>query len=47
MEPSSEILKQIAYSTRSKTEKHLLITMDQSTDEKHLSHPLQTNIRQL
>ena len=42
----SKILEQIAYNTRSRIEEHLLIVMDKSTHEEHLSQPLQTNNKQ-
>ena len=44
MELPSKMLEQIANNTRPKVEEHMLIVMDKSTDEEHLSHPLQTNI---
>ena len=47
MELTSELLEQIAFSTRSKIERHMLIVMDKSTHEEHLSQPLQTNNEQL
>ena len=43
MEVPSEILEQTAYSTRPKTEEHMLIVMHKSTHEEHLTHPLQSN----
>ena len=43
MELPSKILEQIAFNTRSKIEEHLLIVMDKSTLEEHLSEPLQPN----
>ena len=46
MELSSKILEQIAFKTRPKIEEHMLIVMDKSTHEKHLSQPLQTNNKQ-
>ena len=46
MELPSKILEQIAFNTRSKIEEHLLIIMDKSTHEEHLSQPLQTNNKQ-
>ena len=46
MEPPSKLLEQTAYNTRPKIEEHMLIVMDKSTHEKHLSQPLQTNIKQ-
>ena len=47
MELPSKMLEQIAYKTRSKMEEHILIVMDKSTHEEHLSQPLQTNNKQL
>ena len=46
MELPIKILERIAHNTRSKTEKHLLIVMEKSTHEEHLSQPLQTNNKQ-
>ena len=43
MELPSKILEQIAHTTRPKIEKHMLIVMNKSTHEAHLSQPLQTN----
>ena len=43
MELPSKLLEQIAYNTRPKIEEHMLIVMDKSTHEEHLSQPLQTN----
>ena len=43
MEIPSKLLEQIAFNTRPTTEEHLLIIMDESTHEGHLSQPLQTN----
>ena len=42
MELPSKLLEQIAFNTRPKIEEHLLIVMDKSTHEEHLSQPLQT-----
>ena len=42
----SKLLEQIAFSTRPKIEKHMLIVMDKSTHEGHLSQPLQTKNKQ-
>ena len=42
----SKLLEQIAFNTRSKIEEHMLIIMDKSIYEEHLSQPLQTNIKQ-
>ena len=41
-----KLLEQIAFNTRSKIEEHMLIVMDNSTHEDHLSQPLQTNKKQ-
>ena len=46
MEIPSKLLEQIAYNTRPKIEKHMLIVMDESTHEEHLSQPLQINHKQ-
>ena len=46
MELPSKLLEQIAFNTRPKIEEHMLIVMDKSTHEEHLSQPLQTNNRQ-
>ena len=46
MELPSKILEQIPYNTRPKIEEHMLIVMNKSTHEEHLSQPLQTNIIQ-
>ena len=46
MELPCKLLEQIAYNTRPKIEEHMLIVMDKSTREEHLSHPLQTNNKQ-
>ena len=46
MELPSKLLEQIAYNTRPKIEEHMLIVMDISTHEEHLSTPLQTNNKQ-
>ena len=43
MELPSKILEQIAFKTRPKIEEHMLIVMDESVHEEHLSQPLQTN----
>ena len=43
MELPSKLLEQIAYNTRIRIEEHILIVMDKSTHEEHLSEPLQTN----
>ena len=46
MELPSKLLEQIAFNTRPKIEEHILIVMDKSTHEEHLSQPLQTNNKQ-
>ena len=46
MEESSKLLKQIALITRPKIKEHLLIVMDKSTHEEHLSQTLRTNKKQ-
>ena len=46
MELPSKILEQIAFNTRPKREEHMLIVMDESTHEEHLSQPLRTNNKQ-
>ena len=46
MELTSKLLEQIAFNTRPKIEEHMLIVMDKSTHEEHLSQPLQTNNKQ-
>ena len=43
MELPSKFLEQIAHNTTPKMEEHLLIVMDKSTREEHLSQPLQTD----
>ena len=39
-------MEQIAFETRRKTEEHMLIVMDKSTHEEHLSQPIQINNKQ-
>ena len=46
MELPRKLLEQIAFNTRSKIEEHMLIVMDKSAHEEHLSQPLQTNNKQ-
>ena len=46
MELPSKLLEQIAFNTRSRREEHILIVMDKSTHEEHLSQPLQTSKKQ-
>ena len=47
MELPNKLLEQIAFNTRPKKEEHILIVMDKSTHEEHLSQPLQTNNKQI
>ena len=42
MELPSKILERIAFNTRAKIEEHMLVVMDESRHEEHLSQPLQT-----
>ena len=46
MELPGKLLEQIAFNTRPNIEEHMLIVMDKSTHEEHLSQPLQTNNKQ-
>ena len=46
MELPSKLLEQIAFNTRPRIEEHMLIDMDKSSHEEHLSQPLQTNNKQ-
>ena len=46
MEIASKLLEQIAYNTRPKIEEHILIIINKSTHEEHLSQPSQTNKKQ-
>ena len=46
MELPSKLVEQIAFNTRPEIEEHMLIVMDKSTHEEHLSQPLQTNNKQ-
>ena len=46
MELPSKISEQIAFNTKPKIEEQMLIVMDRSTHEEHLSQPLQTNYKQ-
>ena len=39
MELPSKILEQMAFKTRSKIDEHILIVMDKSTHEEHISQP--------
>ena len=43
MELPCKLLEQIAFNTRPEIKEHMLIVMDKSTHEEHLSQPLQTN----
>ena len=43
MELPSKLLEQIVWNTRSRIEEHILIVMDKSTHDEHLSQPVQTN----
>ena len=43
MELPSKLLEQIAFNIRLEIEERMLIVMDKSTPEEHLSQPLQTN----
>ena len=42
-----KIIEQIAFNTRPKIKEHMLIVMDKSTHEEHLSQPLQTKNKQI
>ena len=46
MELPSKLSERIAFNTRPKIEEHILIIMNQSNHEAHLSQPLQTNNKQ-
>ena len=46
MELPCKILEQIAFNTRPKIEEYMLIAMDKSTHEEHLSQTLQSNNKQ-
>ena len=46
IESPSKILEQIAFITRSRNEEHIVIVMDKSTHEEHLSQSLQAKIKQ-
>ena len=46
MDLPSKILEQKAFNTRPKIEEHMLIVVDKSNHEEHLSQPLQLNNRQ-
>ena len=46
MELPSKLLEEIAFNTKPKIEEHMLVIMDKSTQDEHLSQPLQTNNKQ-
>ena len=46
MELPSKLLEQIAFNTKPKIEEHMLIVMDKSIHEEHLSQPIQSNNEQ-
>ena len=46
MELPSKLLEQIVFNTRSKIEEHMLVVMDKTAHEEHLSQPLHTNNKQ-
>ena len=46
MELPRNLLEEIAFNTRPKIEEHMLVIMDRSTHEEHLSQPLQTYKKQ-
>ena len=46
MELPKKLLEQIVFITRPKLNEHMLIVMDESTHEEHISQPLQINKRQ-
>ena len=46
MKLPGKLLEQIAFNTRPKIEEHMLIVMNESKHEEHLSQPLQTNNKQ-
>ena len=39
-------MQQIAFNYRPKVEEHILLVMDKSWQEEHLSQPIQTDIKQ-
>ena len=47
MELSNKLLEQVPFITRPKIEERILIVVDKSTHEGHLSQPIQTNNKQL
>ena len=46
MDVPSKLLEQGAFNTRPKIKEHIIVVMDKTTHERHLSQPLKTNIRQ-
>ena len=46
MEFPSKLIEQIVFNTRPKIEGHMLLVMNKSTHDEHLSEPIQTNNRQ-
>ena len=46
MELPSKLLEQIAFNTTSNIEEHMLVVMNESTHEEHLSQPLQADNKQ-
>ena len=46
MELPGKLFEQIAFNTRAKIEEHMLIVINKSTHEEHLSQPLQKNNKQ-
>ena len=46
MELPSKLLEQTAFNTRPKIEEHMLVVLDESTHEEHLSEPVHTNNKQ-
>ena len=46
MELRSKIFEQKSFNNRSRIEEHILIVMDKSTHEEHLSQSLQSNNKQ-
>ena len=43
MELPNKMVEQIAFNTKGKIEEHMLVVMDKSIHEEHLSQPLQTD----
>ena len=46
MELPSKLIEQISFNARPKLEEHMLVVMDRSTHEEHVSQPLQTYNKQ-